>query len=376
MPPDGTNPLIDLHRQAQAEFQSYAGLEIVSTFGEPQAEYSAIRKSAGLMDQPQRGFVELRGGDRLSFLNNLLTNQTWDKQTKSGLSAGQVAYAFLLNAKSGRILTDMLVIEAPGDRTLLELDARRIPMVLAEFERYRFGEKVTFEDCSTKLHQIALHGPGAQQVLSHAQDSPGRILGNELTIWRDHPCGVPGFHLLFPRDAARSIWMHLITRFGVASPQDSIGKRPLRPIGWAAFNATRIEAGRAMFGIDFDETALPHETGPLAMSRAVSFTKGCYPGQEIVARMHARHQVAKQIVGIRMRDDALPIAGAQVLDASSNTVGAVTSSTISPVLSNAAICIATVKRPFFNLQTEVMIPAEGATRPGVVVDLPFLRTDP
>src|SRR2546423_11719344 len=109
------------------------------------------------------------------------------------------------------------------------------------------------------------------------------------------------------------------------------------------------------------------------MSRAVSFTKGCYPGQEIVARMHARQQVARQVVGIRMGDDALPIAGAQIFDArGGEVIGGVTSSTISPVLSNAAICLGIVKRPHFNTGTKLTIPAEGAMRGASVVELPFL----
>src|SRR3954452_1234153 len=96
------NPLLDLHRQAEAEFQPYVNVEIVSTFGEPQAEYAAIRKACGLMDLPQRGIIQLTGKDRLTFLNNLLTNQIFDKQTKTPLAAGAAVYAFLLNAKTGR----------------------------------------------------------------------------------------------------------------------------------------------------------------------------------------------------------------------------------------------------------------------------------
>src|SRR4051794_36148264 len=117
------NPLLATHQQAQAELQPYGDIEIVSTFGEPQAEYAAIRKGAAMLDLPQRGVLELTGKDRLPFLNNLLTNQTYDKQTKSGMTAGAGVYAFLLNAKSGRIITDMNVLEL-GDRTLLEMDAR------------------------------------------------------------------------------------------------------------------------------------------------------------------------------------------------------------------------------------------------------------
>src|SRR6266576_2027473 len=74
------NPLHDLHRQAEAEFQPYGNVEIVSTFGEPQAEYAAIRKSCGMIDLPQRGVIEVTGRDRLPFLNNLLSNQTFSKE--------------------------------------------------------------------------------------------------------------------------------------------------------------------------------------------------------------------------------------------------------------------------------------------------------
>src|SRR5215213_6940406 len=90
------NPLRDTHEQGGAEFQPYADLEIVSTFGEPQAEYSAIRKGCGMLDTPQRGVLELAGKDRLPFLNNLLTNQTWDKAAKSGLIPGTGVYAYYL----------------------------------------------------------------------------------------------------------------------------------------------------------------------------------------------------------------------------------------------------------------------------------------
>src|SRR4051812_8667266 len=104
------NPLHLLHQQAEAEFQPYADLEIVTTFGEPQAEYAALHKSVGMIDLPQRGILELAGKDRLAFLNNLLTNQTWNKESKSGLPAGRGIYAFFLNTK-GRIVTDMNVLE-------------------------------------------------------------------------------------------------------------------------------------------------------------------------------------------------------------------------------------------------------------------------
>ena len=159
------------------------------------------------------------------------------------------------------------------------------------------------------------------------------------------------------------------------------------------FNACRIEAGTPILGIDFaasppsrpgpkaaEETAgepeprggtLPAETGVL-FSRAVSVTGGCYLGQEVVARMHARNVVARKIVGIRMTEDALPSAGAEV-EVGDQAVGVITSSTLSPVLSNTCIGLAMLKRPHFEPGTQVSILAEGRRAGGVTVDLPFLR---
>ena len=151
MPDSLINPLHDVHQQAEAEFQRYGDVEIVSTFGEVPAEYSAIRKGAALMDLPQRGCLEVTGKDRLTFLNNLLSNQVLDKETKSGLAEGKGVYAFLLNAKTGRVITDLNCLER-GDRTLLEMDARMLSSVREGLERYLFAEQVKIQDRSNAFH--------------------------------------------------------------------------------------------------------------------------------------------------------------------------------------------------------------------------------
>jgi folate-binding protein YgfZ len=356
------NPLLDVHHQANAQTQPYGEIEIVTTFGEVPAEYAAIRKGCAILDLPQRGIIELTGRDRLGFLNNLISNQTYDKQSKTGLSAGKGVYAFLLNARSGRIICDMNVIER-GERSLLELDRRLASTVADSLEKYRFAEQVQIVNRSDELHEIALIGPSsALAPLAPLESTELELFGVAATCWRDDPAGSAGYQLIIPVAEARKIWMNFIAR----------GENPPRPIGWAAFNAARIEAGRPIFGIDFDESVLPHETGPL-LERAVSFTKGCYPGQEIVARMQARGGTARKIVGIRMSDDALPIAGSKIYDDAGNEIGGVTSSTISPVLSNAAIALGIVKRPHFNVGSELTIPAEGEMRKALVVELPFVR---
>ncbi len=263
-----------------------------------------------------------------------------------------------------------------GDRTLLETDARNIPTLRDVLEKHLFSENVKFQSLLEKSHQIALHGPKAAEILARIAPDwlelaplgsrAAKIGDTQTVIWRDDPCGVPGYCLIVPAEAAAKLWMEILASFSAPEP----GKRAVRPAGWAVFNTTRIEAGRPMFGIDFDDTVLPAETGLLP--RAVSFTKGCYLGQEIVARMHARGQTARQIVGIKMRDDALPLAGAPIMDERQNQVGGVTSSTLSPVLSNASIALAMVKTAFAKPGTTLRLAAEGALRPGSVVDLPFL----
>jgi folate-binding protein YgfZ len=348
------NPLHELHQQANAEFQSYADVEVVATFGNTPAEYSNLRKGSGKMDLPQRGILELTGRDRLDFLNRMLTNQLKD------LKPGRGVYCFLLNLQ-GRIVSDMNVLEL-ADRTWLEMDARLLETTASELKKYVIVDDVIFHSQVGKLSSIALFGPrvGADLILpdlGQFDSTKFSFAGVETTLWRDDRCGSPGYYLTFKSEDAVQIWTNL----------------NIRPVGWAAFNAARIEAGRPMMGIDFDDTVLPAETGPATLARAVSFTKGCYLGQEIVARMHARGAIARQIVGIRMNGEALPIAGSPIFDDQSNTVGGVTSSTISPILSNAAICLGLVKKQFIPAGSEVTIPAEGALQKGKVVDLPFVK---
>lgn len=366
------NPLRDLHAAADAEFQAYEALEIVSTFGEPQAEYAAVHKACGLMDLAHRGVLELTGRDRLSFVNNLLSNETWSKATKTGLPAGQGVYAFLLNT-NGRVVADLNVIER-GDRTYLEADARLIEPVRKALDRYLFAEQVKLTDQVGSLHELALHGPGGPAVLDAAAgsavaDLPPHgstevtLFDAPATVWRDDVCGVPGLHLLVPTDRVGHVWSTFLARFGELVAH---ARRPLRPVGWAAFNTVRIEAGRPLFGVDFDATVLPAETGAETFARAVSVTKGCYPGQEVVARMYARKAAAKQLVGLRVAGDALPMAGSAVFDDAGNAVGGVTSSTVSPLASRTPVAFALVKKPFVQDGKTVQVPAEGAMRTATV----------
>ena len=390
--------LNDILARAGAETITYDRWEIANTFGEPQAEYAAIRKAAGLIDLPFRGVLEFTGKDRHVFLNNLVSNQTFDKNTKEPPRPGSCNYAFLLNL-GGRIVADLNILEF-AEKTWVEVDARLLPMLTKFFDDYVFGEKMTITPLDS-THALALHGPNANGVLAletGVELAPGEcrtvsFLGRDVAIFRDDVCGEIGIEFLVPSDGAGAIWQHLVNRHGgLGERQGGDPKRTLKPIGWAAFNACRIEAGRPLFGIDFElaeptkrgpkqtgepaeksRGVLPAETG--LVDRAVSFTKGCYLGQEVVARMHARGQFARKLVGLRIDGGYLPTAGEPVLDAGHQPIGIVTSSTMSPLLGDAAIALAIVKKPFFEIGKTVVVPAEGAMRDATVVTLPFIKKD-
>jgi folate-binding protein YgfZ len=267
------------------------------------------------------------------------------------------------------------------------MDARMVEPVRAAFDKYLFVEQVKMTSLVGKMHEIALLGPNAKSIVDQigtpaVEDLPplgcaaAQVFDVPAVVFRDDVAGVPGYLLLTELSAATTTWERLLRRFGEAA---DLGKRDLRPVGWAAFNAARIEAGRPLFDIDFgnsadpDKSVVPAEVGPREFARAVSITKGCYLGQEIVARMYARQQVARQLVGLKVEDGSLPIAGAPLMDAQQNQVGVVTSSTVSPILSNAAIALGYAKRPHFAEGTVLHVPAEGALRKATVVKTPFVE---
>jgi len=370
------NPLQAMHEQAEATFLPYGtDAHIVESYGEPEAEYAAIRKGTGLFDAPHRSVVILTGRDRLSFLHNKLTNDT------NRLTPGQGCYAFLLNLK-GRIVMDMNILQAE-EATLVEIDRRLAPLFLQTMEKYVFAEDVRLLDGSEQLGRLTVLGPKAAQLLKKVMDAGVETLSEEfkhgkrsigkatVTVFRNDLAGEPQFELIVPRDQLVTLWQILHEAGGHEGADHDID---LRAIGWSAFNTARIEAGTPLFGIDITEHYLPMETGPWYL-RAVAVSKGCYIGQEIVARMHAHQSVARLLAGLRViGSDKLPLAGTDVLD-NNQQVGIVTSSCFSPMLGNAPVAMGYVKKAFApsagNAAKEVDLLAEGSHVKAAVVPLPL-----
>ena len=350
--------------------ESAPACEIVVDYGELEGEYAALRRGLAVFDRPDRTVIELRGDDAVDLLERLVTNKV---PTRGG-----VVGAFILE-RTGRIAADLRIV-VMNDRVLLDLDRTDVITVQTRLQGFIFAEDVEVRDLGESHHRIDCLGPDAPASVEHLLGVPvpggeaisvesgdGEVLAFALEEGGGSCCGEPGIGLLAPREAIEPLWERLIS-----SPAP--GRRPGRAIGWNAFNIARIEHGRPMFHLDFGPDALPHETG--LIPRRVDFRKGCYPGQEVVARMEARGggRGRRGVVGIRPEQDALPVAGAQVFDAErgiENQVGVVTSSTVSPLRGAAPIAFATVRASHMDPGSAVLVNADGQTVPATVTDLEF-----
>jgi len=406
------SPILAQHQQAEAATLTYGTgadgtpvVEVVGTFGDLELEYAAIRKSCVLIDLPQRGVLEVTGPERLEFLNRMLT------QELKNLPPFASRRSFWLNRK-GRIDADVRVIDLPS-RTLLDVDVLATKRALDGLASYIITEDVQIRDVTQEMHRLSLHGPTSIALVSglalHASgaDASGpafgelldgracvvRIAGHEVVVDRDDSAGEVGLELTMGVNAAAPVYEELLRggldpEADVPPPQreasrattaQPLGSRVrLRPAGWLAYNIARIEAGSPMYNIDFGADSLPAESG--VINDRVSFTKGCYLGQEIVARMHARGHPKQCLVALRLADDVPlvrskenpdvslplhPLAGAHVFaarqgDEAPPAIGIVTSSTLSPMLGAKPVCFAQVKWEYVAAGTKVAVEAEGS----------------
>jgi folate-binding protein YgfZ len=366
-------PELDWLPWGPADERGEIGCEIVATYGEVEAEYAALRKAgrAGLFDGPHRGTLLITGADRLEFLNRMVTAELRD------MSAGAARRTFWLN-RTGRIDADMVLAER-GDRIVASLDIHQAAHAAQTLGEFIFAEDVTIQDDSRARHHLMVHGEAAMDAIAAACGDRGFRLdpdccaetligGAEVMVVRQDCIGAPGFELIMHRDHAAAVWRAFM------GAKDRPGM--CRPIGWYAFNTARIEAGTPLFNIDFGPTNLPHETGVL--HDRVSFTKGCYLGQEVVARMESRGKPKQAMVGLRVQADLLPVAGGQVFERTESgdmgeQIGVVTSSTISPMLGAAPIAFAMMRQRHAVDGAVALVNAEGAQAQAIVQrDLRFV----
>ncbi len=331
--------------------------EVVGTYGDLEAEYAAIRKGAGVLDCPHRGTLRVSGADRLGFLDRMLTNRVTD------LVPGAVQSAFLLNRK-GRIEADLFLVAGP-DAVLIDVDVHAVDRTLKLLEGFLFADDVLITDATGTLYRLAVHGPQAAEAAASAAEALAASgAAAAFTVARRDSTGVSGLELFVPRGAVEASWSALLAA--------DDGRRRVRPIGWHAFNIARIEAGTPLYHVDFGPDNLPHETGVL--EDRVSFKKGCYPGQEIVARTHNLGRPKQSLVGLRIESGLLPVAGAGVHEKTEGrAVGVVTSSTLSPMLGAIPIAFAMIRSDAAAPGTVLMVDAENERVGATVGPLRFIE---
>jgi folate-binding protein YgfZ len=324
------------------------------------AGYDAARHRAAIVDRSNGGRIVVSGADRASYLQGLLTNDI------VALKAGQGCYAAYLTAQ-GRMIADLYVYEL-GDVLLLRLAGDVKDTVLAKLDQFIFSEDVQLGDVTDTFAQIAVVGPHAARVVSSATGIALESLeplpdhGNLRSSWRGTPViitrvtdtGEPGYDLFVDRAQADALNDELKAAGAVGLDQPTA-------------DVLRIEAGVPLFHRDMDEDTLPLEAA--IESRAISFTKGCYVGQEVVIRvLHRGHgRVARKLVGLVVTGDRVPGPGVTITSGD-RQIGHVTSSAMSPALTRP-IALGYVHRDFLDAGTAVTIDGAAA----VVTTLPFVE---
>ncbi|MDP7005162.1 MAG: hypothetical protein QF718_02995 [Phycisphaerales bacterium] len=286
------------------------GCYVLATTGIVELEYAAIQKTIGLFDAPCRGTVEITGEDRLEFIGRLTT------QKVDEMKVGDVEMAFVVTRK-GTIVADVIV-RVFDERILLEVDVTIVEQLITHLNSYIVMDDVSISNLTSSVHWFWCVGPKASNLtsdLAEIQKLPSDLLG------------LFGVSIMVSTDHAIEVWESLIGN-------------GCNPIGWFALNMARVEQGAPLFMIDFDTSNLPHETN-LLHSR-VSFNKGCYLGQEVLARMESLGKPKQKIMRLIMQSDGLPIAGTQIWKddtATGTPIGVVTSSSISPLAGSMPVAI-------------------------------------
>ena len=319
-------------------------------------DYRAIRDGAAIGSISPRSQIAVAGKDRASFLQGLLTNDI------QALAPGTGCYAAWLTPQ-GRMLSDMHVLES-GGMILLDVPAETAAATLERLEQFLFSEDVQIGSLAEALTGVWVHGARAAATLEGTlsgsrglaewadyQHAQLEYQGEPVSVARIDQLGVPGFCVYADRAREPRLVSALEASGAVV-------------VGREALEAARIEAGYPVFGVDMTETTIPLEAG--IESRAISLTKGCYVGQEIIIRVLHRGggRVAKRLVGLRIDAASDFVVGArravpQPLFSGDREIGEVTSVAQSP--RSGTIALGYVHRDFTAAGTAIQV-AAGAER--------------
>src|SRR4051794_28646468 len=310
------------------------------------SEYVAIAEGAGLADRSERGKLALTGADAKEFLAGQVTNDI------VGLESGDGCYAALLTPK-GRMLGDLRVLDA-GDELLLDMDRAALQAIFDVIRRATIGFAVELHKRTVQRGLLSLAGPRAREIAG-AADLPATEHAHRVAT-------VGGVEV---RVIATDLGVDVLTPAeDTDTVRDALLAAGAEPVSEATLDVLRVETGRPRWGAELDETVIPQEAA--LNERAVSFTKGCYVGQETVARLHWKGKPNRHLRGLRLGAPAERGDAVMTARPPQREVGTVGSAVVSPRLGPIALAIL---RREVAVGDTVAIGAAGAT--AEVVALPF-----
>src|SRR6267154_6126146 len=321
-----TTPLAALHAAAGAKMGVWFACAMADNFGDEAAEYRYARDTVALIDKNYRAYLAFTGPDRVRYLNAILTNNIKD------LAVGHGAISLLLNPQ-GHILAEIETY-AVADRLLCVSYSMIRERLIEVLEKFIIMDDVTLIDETPRYGTLALEGPKAAALVKEVSGADltkyedlstrgGKVGSIPCFITKRSPGGVPGAEFLTESGKLPELWQVLL---------DAVRWHEGAPMGYAALSATRLAQGVPWFGYDFGEKQIPHEAG--LQDSHISYTKGCYTGQEIVERVRSRGQVNRVRVTLKYEAPRPPAPGTLLLS-EGKEAGYTTRAAFSPAL-NAA----------------------------------------
>src|SRR6266498_291394 len=345
------SPLYAAHLHLGATMKERNGWLVPESYGDRLFEYAAVRESgAGMIDLSSRGRIHVSGSEAIQFLNGLITN---DLKTLPGDRWMPAAFPNV----QGRLIAHIRVIccektaagRVESPTFLLDTEAATHERALKTIERFTLAGDFRVRDLNSETAMITIQGKQAAQVIESVLGHAVQTMPNDgaisipwqnaaIMVIRATHSGENGFDLIVKSEQASELWQVL-------------NQSGAQPVGFDAFEVLRLEAGQPRFGIDMDETTVVTEAG---LDDAVSFTKGCYVGQEIIARIKYRGHVAKRLTGV-LFDCARKIErGVKIRSVEGREIGTITSVTYSPHLGRT-IALGYVKYDYLAPGTEVRL---------------------
>ncbi len=363
-----TTPLYHIHKRLGATFSKrHNNWDVAIQFTDAISEHQAVRNSVGIADVSYRGRYRLIGEDRTKFLNRIISNDV------ENLSPGQGTYTTFLTHR-GKIIADFNVYILK-DMIGIDTSAETRESLFDELNKYLIADDVEISDLTDETGAIAVHGPQASDCVQcvfgmsnlvglpeyhnyfHEADT---LFNYDAVCVRTDTTGEIGYTLYTPAEALESLWEKLMCKDAPFNVQ---------PIGWNALESLRIEAGVPRYGAELTNTVIPLEA---ELEHAIDFEKGCYIGQEIIARMKYRGHPNRLLRGIEIEGSpasAETRQGASVFDGDKE-VGWITSTTFAPTLGKP-IAMAYVRMAVTEAGSRVQIETLEGKVSGTIALLPF-----